>query len=475
VGTVANADWGVYGGQARAYLGFSAASAGDVDRDGYSDVVFGAHGYDGIYTDEGRVYVHEGSEFGLSYLSSFGLNGGQAGAAMGYAAASAGDVNGDGYSDVVVGAFGYDTPTTDAGRFWVFNGSASGLSWFGFGLDGPYENAWAGRSVASAGDVNGDGYADVLIGIPGPDTDNSAPGYVTLYYGGRLGRTVHLRQTRPGVTVPVDRLGRVESADGFWIRARGRGLLGRGDVKLEWEMKPVGVPFDGTGLQAVSVYQDTGTGFASLAAEVAGLDAAAYHWRARVRQKPSTSPFQYWGRWINLNWNGWNETDLRVWNDRDSDGLPDDLDNCPDDPNPDQADMDQDGEGDVCDTDLDGDGWGNLIDCAPDDNQLWYLPHRARELRISKAVVDNMTWIEPLFCGGVAPCWYDVLVSPLVDDFGPAVASCIESDDTDFVATESIVALPGEMYCYLVRAQNGCGGNLGYDSDNNWRTGMDCP
>jgi hypothetical protein len=475
VGTPANADWGVYGGQAGAYLGFSAASAGDVDRDGYSDVVFGAHGYDGIYTDEGRVYVHEGSEFGLSYLASFGLNGGQAGAAMGYAAASAGDVNGDGYSDVVVGAFGYDTPTVDAGRFWVFNGSASGLSLFGFGLDGPYEKAWAGRSVAPAGDVNGDGYADVLIGIPGPDTDNSAPGYVSLYYGGMIGRTVHLRQTRPGVTVPVDRLGRADSMGGFWVRARGHGMLGRGDVKLEWEMKPVGVPFDGTGLQAVGAYQDTGTGFVNLAAEVAGLDAGAYHWRARVRQKPSTSPFQYWGRWVNLNWSGWNETDLRLWNDGDSDGLPDDMDNCPDEANADQADMDQDGDGDVCDIDVDGDGMGNESDCAPDDDQLWKIPFPAEDLQMSKAAVDNLTWTESPFPGGVAPCWYDVLVSSLPHDFGPAAASCIESDDTDLVATESVVALPGELHCYLVRAQNGCGGNLGYGSGPDARTGRDCP
>jgi hypothetical protein len=194
-----------------------------------------------------------------------------------------------------------------------------------------------------------------------------------------------------------------------------------------------------------------------------------------VRQRPSTSPFQYWGRWVNVNWNGWNETDLRVWNDADSDGLPDDLDNCPEDPNPDQADMDEDGEGDVCDDDRDGDGWPNDYDCAPDDEHLWSYPSAARELRMSKAAADNMTWLEPVFPGGVPPCRYDVLVSPLADDFGPAVASCIESDDKDLVATEKIVTLPGELHCYLVRAENGCGGNLGQDSDDNWRTGRDCP
>jgi len=83
----------------------------------------------------------------------------------------AGDVDGDRYDDMIVGAYGYDTPTiTNAGRAYLFYGYYTGLDttpdWV---IDGEMTDAYFGYSVAGAGDVNGDGFDDVLVGSHGYD------------------------------------------------------------------------------------------------------------------------------------------------------------------------------------------------------------------------------------------------------------------------------------------------------------------
>ena len=93
----------------------------------------------------------------------------QTNAYFGYSVNTAGDVDGDGFDDVIVGAYAYDitgTPTfTDAGRAYVYYGSGEGLSqnpaWI---FSGDKASAYVGVSVGTAGDVNGDGYADVVVG-----------------------------------------------------------------------------------------------------------------------------------------------------------------------------------------------------------------------------------------------------------------------------------------------------------------------
>ena len=88
---------------------------------------------------------------------------------FGVSVASAGDVNGDGYADVVVGAQGY---TTNTGRAYVYLGGPSGLATTAATtLTGESANHYFGSSVATAGDVNGDGYADVVIGAWGYGTN----------------------------------------------------------------------------------------------------------------------------------------------------------------------------------------------------------------------------------------------------------------------------------------------------------------
>src|SRR4029079_6028765 len=89
----------------------------------------------------------------------------QAGAFFGYCVASAGDVNGDGFDDVIVGAEHYHNPQRNEGKAFVYFGAASGPSaTANWAAEGNQTNANFGDSVSSAGDVNGDGYDDVIVG-----------------------------------------------------------------------------------------------------------------------------------------------------------------------------------------------------------------------------------------------------------------------------------------------------------------------
>jgi FG-GAP repeat/FG-GAP-like repeat len=182
----------VHDNQANAEKGYFVNSAGDVNSDGYADVLVGARLYDdGGNADEGVVYVYHGSASGLPSTPAYTLDdANQAGARFGISAASAGDVNGDGYGDVIVGADQYDNGSTNEGGAFIYLGSASGLnSTPSVILDGANQaSASFGFSVASAGDINSDGYADVVVGAYLFDV-TGAPntGRAYYYYGSATG------------------------------------------------------------------------------------------------------------------------------------------------------------------------------------------------------------------------------------------------------------------------------------------------
>ncbi len=174
-------------------FGYSVASAGDVNGDGFSDVVIGAPFYDeGASANEGRAFVYHGGPTGLSSSpNNTPDDANQANASFGYSVASAGDVNGDGYSDVIIGAYEYDDGVnTDEGRAFLYHGGATGLSATPNSTpdDANQASAYFGRSVACAGDVNGDGYSDVIIGASGYDDGiNTNEGWAFVYYGSVTG------------------------------------------------------------------------------------------------------------------------------------------------------------------------------------------------------------------------------------------------------------------------------------------------
>ncbi|MBK9226715.1 MAG: FG-GAP repeat protein [Ignavibacteria bacterium] len=116
---------------------------------------------------EGAAFVYNGSASGLSLTSNWSGEKNQASAHFGYSVSTAGDVNGDGYSDVIIGAPDFDNGQTNEGAAFVYQGSASGLSLTSnWSAEVNMADANFGFSVSTAGDVNGDGYSDVIIGVP---------------------------------------------------------------------------------------------------------------------------------------------------------------------------------------------------------------------------------------------------------------------------------------------------------------------
>ncbi|MCA3016623.1 MAG: FG-GAP repeat protein [Myxococcaceae bacterium] len=166
----------------------SVASAGDVNGDGFSDVVVGAPGFDNGEPNEGRAFLVLGGT-GLGpdggLLPTWSGESNQADAGFGASVASAGDVNGDGFADVLVGAPGFAGPLARGGAAFLFHGSAMGLgSTPAWQVASNMSDARLGASVAGVGDVNGDGFADFVLGAPGT---SSVLGCATLYLGAAVG------------------------------------------------------------------------------------------------------------------------------------------------------------------------------------------------------------------------------------------------------------------------------------------------
>ena len=181
-------NWTAESNQAGAWFGYSVASAGDVNGDGYDDVIVGAPAFDGGQAGEGAALVYLGSDIGLSTTPSWAVDSDQAVASFGWSVSTAGDVNGDGYDDVLIGAYLFDNGQNNEGRAYVFHGSASGLSWVAnWTTESDQANAQYGYSVATAGDVNNDGYADIVVGAPYYDNGHEDEGRIYVYHGSDSG------------------------------------------------------------------------------------------------------------------------------------------------------------------------------------------------------------------------------------------------------------------------------------------------
>jgi hypothetical protein len=188
----------IEGNQASAWLGTSVSGAGDVNGDGYADVIVGASDYDAGDVDEGVAAIFLGGAAGIASGSPVTadtlVEGNQTNAYLGASVAAAGDVNGDGYADVIVGASDYDAGETDEGAAFVFLGSATGIAngspaTANAQLEADQPSSWLGASVAGAGDVNGDGYADVIVGASDYDAGKTDEGAAFVFLGGAGGIT----------------------------------------------------------------------------------------------------------------------------------------------------------------------------------------------------------------------------------------------------------------------------------------------
>jgi probable HAF family extracellular repeat protein len=179
-------DWTFNAGQSDGEVGRSVGGAGDVNGDGLGEVLVGAPFFDDGETNEGKAFLFYGSSDGLDSTPGWTFQLDRENAGLGQDVASAGDVNGDGYDDVIVGSCWVDFGVRLGGEAYVFLGSAGGLqaapAWVG---DTPDPLDHYGCSVASAGDVNADGYDDILVGAMGDLM--TAPGKAYLYLGSPAG------------------------------------------------------------------------------------------------------------------------------------------------------------------------------------------------------------------------------------------------------------------------------------------------
>ena len=284
-----------------ATTGSALSTAGDTNGDGFDDIIVGAYG---TSSNKGVAYIYTGSSSGLNPGPTTTLTGlGTASAAVGTSVSGLGDVNGDGYSDVIVGA-----PGATTGFAFIYTGAPGGITnTIATTLSGVTTNDRFGSGVAGAGDVNGDGFSDVMVGA---QSVSSSAGAAYLFEGnnapGNGGNNV-LRLYETDLSTPI-------KADNKSLAQFGLGLFvkppyAQAKARLVWEVEGNGVPFKSGTLSTIttSVFSSGQGTYATI--PVGGLElktlinkvpaALTTKVRVRVQYAPTTfSAGQVYGPWI---------------------------------------------------------------------------------------------------------------------------------------------------------------------------------
>ncbi len=171
VGNIADV---IIDGEDDSYFGFSASTAGDINNDGYDDVIVGAYYHN---SGTGHAYIYYGGS-SMDNVADITMTGEGTSNYFGYSVSDAGDVNNDGYDDVIVGAYGYNS---NVGRVYIYYGGNFMNNISDITIDGEGSSSHYGYSVSNAGDVNNDEYDDVIVGAGGY---HALKGRTYIYYGG---------------------------------------------------------------------------------------------------------------------------------------------------------------------------------------------------------------------------------------------------------------------------------------------------